>query len=263
MTGNTTVGNTSPAGRTVVVTGTSTDVGKTVVTAALAVAARRAGATVAVCKPAQTGVLPGEPGDLAVVARLAGELATAECARFPEPLAPETAAARAGRPQLRRPQVAAAITDLSAAHDLTLVEGAGGVLVRLAPDVTIIDIAIDVKADAIVVVPAGLGALNHAELTVAALRAKGIDPVGLVIGSWPAEPDLAMACNRSDLPRLTGVPVIGEIPAGAGALAPADFRRAAPTWFDESLTDILGLTSPHGTLSEHLSPSQPQQGAHT
>ncbi len=78
-----------------VISGTSTDVGKTVVTAALAAALRAAGQSVAVCKPAQTGVTVDEPGDLAEVTRLSGVTATVELARYPEPLAPDTAARRA------------------------------------------------------------------------------------------------------------------------------------------------------------------------
>ena len=88
------------ADRSLVITGTSTDVGKTIVTAALAATLAAAGTDVAVCKPAQTGVGPDEPGDLATVTALAGDLPTWEGARFPDPLAPETAAHRAGSPQL-------------------------------------------------------------------------------------------------------------------------------------------------------------------
>lgn len=239
----------SASGRVLAVTGTSTDVGKTIVTAALVAAVHRAGSTVAVCKPAQTGMADGEPGDLAVVEDLAGPDSTAECARYPEPLAPETAARRAGLPALALSTVTAAVAGLSAAHDLTLVEGAGGVLVRLASELTLLDVAAWADAGVVTVVPAGLGALNHAELTVDAVRARGLRPAGLIIGSWPREPDLAMECNRTDLPRLTGVPIVGVLPDGAGALAPAEFRRAAPSWIDADwLTRETG-PSPTATRS--------------
>jgi dethiobiotin synthetase len=223
------------SGRILAVTGTSTDVGKTIATAALAAAF--ADGSVAVCKPVQTGMRPGEPGDLAVIDHLAGPVATAECARYPEPLAPETAARRAGAEPVDLPTIIRTVFGLSAAHDLTLVEGAGGILVRLAENLTLLDVAGAVDAEVIVVVHPGLGALNHAELTVSAIRACGLTVAGLIIGSWSAEPDLAMICNRDDLPRLTGVPVIAVIPGGAGALNPADFRHAAPTWFDPRWLD--------------------------
>ncbi|QGP88694.1 dethiobiotin synthase [Gordonia sp. Swx-4] len=226
----------SPArGRVLAVTGTSTDVGKTVVTAALAAAGRMD--TVAICKPVQTGIAPTEPGDLAEVVRLAGDVSAVESYRYPEPLAPDTAARRAGMPLADPSVIVRAVDDLAATHDLTLVEGAGGVLVRLGESATILDIAAetlvpDTGDGVVIVVAPGLGALNHAELTVNAVRARGLRPAGLVIGWWPEEPDLAMRCNRSDLPRITGVPVVGVLPAGAASLDPAEFRRTAPTWFD-------------------------------
>ena len=88
--------------------------------------------------------------------------------------------------------------------------------------------------EVVVVVGAGLGTLNHAELTVGALRGRGLEPAGLVIGSWPAEPGLAERCNVEDLPRVTGVPVIAALPAGAGALGREAFRAESPTWFIRS-----------------------------
>ena len=77
---------------------------------------------------------------------------------------------------------------------------------------------------------AGLGTLNHTELTVDALRARGLEPAGLVVGSWPADPGLAERCNLEDLPRVTGVPLLAVIPAGAGGLERRDFTAAAPGW---------------------------------
>ena len=81
---------------------------------------------------------------------------------------------------------------------------------------------------------AGLGTLNHTELTVNALRARSIEPDGLILGSWPAEPDLAERCNLEDLPRLTGVPLLAVIPEGSGAMSRDAFVSAAPGWFDRS-----------------------------
>ncbi|MXP21166.1 ATP-dependent dethiobiotin synthetase BioD [Gordonia sp. HNM0687] len=239
---------TASSGRLLAVAGTSTDVGKTVVTAALVASARAAGLAPAVCKPAQTGVGPGAPGDLAVIENLAGAVTTAECARYPDPLAPETAARLSGMPPLDRTTARVAVDRLARAHEMTFIEGAGGVLVRLAPDLTLLDLCADVGAPVVVVVPAGLGALNHAELTVGAVRAHGLRVAGLVIGSWPADPDLAMRCNRDDLPRLTGTPVVGVIPAGAGALGQAEFSRRAPSWFDRDwLARELAPTAPTAT----------------
>lgn len=85
-----------PTGSVLMVSGTGTEIGKTVVTSAIAAAALAVGRSVAVLKPAQTGVGPDEHGDAAEVVRLAGSVTTAELVRYPEPLAPDRAARRAG-----------------------------------------------------------------------------------------------------------------------------------------------------------------------
>lgn len=222
-------------GRVVVVTGTSTGVGKTVTTAALAVRAAAAGEKVVVVKPVQTGATADDPGDAEVVHRLSG-CAVQELTALDEPLAPDTAARRAGVhiPPVR--EYADRLRVLAEFHDLVLVEGAGGLLVRLDTDGgTLLDLAAELAetlpVEVVVVVAAGLGTLNHSELTVGALRARGLEPSGLVIGSWPADPGLAETSNLEDLPRVTGVPLLGVIPAGAGALDREQFRASAEGWF--------------------------------
>ncbi|MBX9362161.1 dethiobiotin synthase [Streptomyces sp. WAC04114] len=214
-----------------VITGTGTEVGKTVVTAAVAATALSAGRSVAVLKAAQTGVGPDEPGDAAEVARLAGPVSTAELARYPDPLAPATAARRAGRTPVHPHEVAEAAAKLATEHDLVLVEGAGGLLVRFdAAGGTLADAARLLSAPVLVVTAAGLGTLNTTELTARELRARGLDLAGIVIGSWPAAPDLAARCNLADLPDVAEAPLLGSVPAGSGTLSPAAFRATAPHW---------------------------------
>jgi dethiobiotin synthetase len=212
-------------GDLLVVTGTGTGVGKTVVTAA--VAALAAG-RVAVLKPAQTGVAEDEDGDLAEIVRLVPGVTTRELGRYPEPLAPATAARRSGMAPVRPLQAAAAAMDLAADHDLVLIEGAGGVLVRFDDDGgTLADVAAKFGAPVLVVAAAGLGTLNHTELTVNELRRRGLTCVGVVIGAWPAQTDLAARCNLADLPAVTGVPLVGAVPDGAGDLDAVAFARLA------------------------------------
>ncbi|MCW2766312.1 MAG: hypothetical protein JWO11_2271 [Nocardioides sp.] len=221
-------------GRVVVVTGTSTGVGKTIATAALAVRGQLEG-QVTVVKPVQTGITGSDPGDADEVHRLTG-CSVQEYTALDDPLAPDTAARRQG---VRIPPVAEyadRVRVLTEFHDIVLVEGAGGLLVRLDTEGgTLLDIAAgladSVPVEVVVVAAAGLGTLNHAELTVGALRARGLEPAGLVIGSWPAEPGLAERCNAEDLPRVTGVPLIATIPAGAGCLSREAFRAQSPGWF--------------------------------
>ncbi|MFF8943678.1 dethiobiotin synthase [Streptomyces sp. NPDC014864] len=214
-----------------VITGTGTEVGKTVTTAAVAAAAVAAGRSVAVLKAAQTGVRPDERGDADEVARLAGRVTARELARYPEPLAPATAARRSGRTPVRPQEVAETAAKLATEHDLVLVEGAGGLLVRFdAAGGTLADAARLLRAPVLVVASAGLGTLNTTELTARELRTRELDLLGVVIGSWPDEPDLASRCNLADLPHVAGAPLLGALPAGAGALAPDAFRAAAPNW---------------------------------
>lgn len=243
------------------VTGTGTDIGKTVATAALAACAVRAGERVAVVKPIQTGVLPGESGDLAAVRRLTGIEDLHEFARFDEPLAPATAAERAGRPVPSMAELAQRIAALGD-RDLVLVEGAGGAAVRFnAAGETIIDLAAalagTVETGIVLVASSGLGTLNSAALTAQAFAARSLPLAHVVIGAWPQQPDLAGRCNLADLPRYAGAPLSGVIPVGTGALGARDFAERAVGW----LTSGLGgnLDAPH-FVSDHAAALPPRKG---
>jgi dethiobiotin synthetase len=216
----------------VLVTGTSTGVGKTVATAALAATVT---GTVVVVKPVQTGAAGGD-SDAREVARLTG-VETVEWTTLDEPLAPEAAALHQGVEIPRVASYAAAIADLP--HDTVIVEGAGGVLVRLDSEGgTLLDLATAVGAlaevEVVVVTSPALGTLNHTELTVGALRARGLEPTGLIVGSWPAEPGPAERSNLEELPRVTGVPLLAVIPEGSGALSREEFCATARSWFTPS-----------------------------
>ena len=217
----------------VAVTGTDTAVGKTVVTAALAAVQLSRGLRVAVVKPAQTGMLPGEDGDLAEIRRLAGEVSLHEGVRLPDPLAPDAAARVAALPLPSVAEQQELVGSVAREHDVVFVEGAGGLLVRLGDGYTLAEVVAPFRAPWVVVVRAGLGTLNHAELTVAALRARGQEVAGTVVGWWPEEPGLAEEQNLLDLPRVTGVPLLGRVPARAADLPPAEFRRLAPDWVED------------------------------
>jgi dethiobiotin synthetase len=211
-----------------VVSGTGTEVGKTVVTAAVAALAASGGRRVAVVKPAQTGEPPGPTGDLEVIRRLSGVSQTHELARFPDPLSPEAAARAAGKPPLNLAAASVSIKQLCADADLVLVEGAGGLLVRYDPaGGTIADLAAMLDAPVLVVTTPGLGTLNHTALTLEALSARRLAPAGVVIGAWPAEPGPAERANLTDLAVIAGQPLAGALPAGAARLNRADFLAAA------------------------------------
>jgi dethiobiotin synthetase len=211
-----------------VVTGTGTGVGKTVVTAAVAALAVTRGARVAVVKPGQTGVAPDQAGDLDDVRRLAGVTDLHEHARFPDPLSPAAAARRAGLQPLDLRNSAQRVRDLADRRDLVVVEGAGGLLVRYDDEgATIADLARDLDADVLVTVESALGTLNHTALTLEAMAHRGLRLAGVVIGAWPPQPDLAGRSNVRDLETLAARPLAGALLAGAGALDAPEFLLAA------------------------------------
>lgn len=210
----------------VLVTGTDTGVGKTIVTAAIAAAATGAGRRVAVVKPAQTGVTTGEEPDATAVHRLAAPATVRTFAAYPDPLAPLAAARIAGERPLRAMEAHLGVRRLGLDHDLVLIEGAGGLLVPLGDGGwTAADMAVALRAPAVVVARAGLGTLNHVALTLEALDRRGI-PALVVIGSWPATPELV---HKSNLTDITGE-LVGVVPEGAGGLSREVFSKSAPDW---------------------------------
>jgi dethiobiotin synthetase len=223
----------------VLVTGTDTDVGKTIVTAAIAAAAHSAGLRVAVIKPGQTGTADGGPTDIDLINRLAAPDTARTLATYPEPLAPLAAARVANQPPLELYEVVDAIRAEAENHDLVLVEGAGGLLVPMGvrpsgDPWTFADLATTLGVSTVVVSRAGLGTLNHTALTLEALARRGV-PSGVVLGAWPAEPELVHWANLSELvPHL-----VGALPDGAGAMEPGVFRRSAPGWLTPALYGVL------------------------
>ncbi|NUS72729.1 MAG: ATP-dependent dethiobiotin synthetase BioD [Corynebacteriales bacterium] len=216
----------------VIVTGTDTGVGKTVVTAALAATAQKAGLSVAALKPAQTG----DDDDAAEIARLTG-IHVQTLTSYPAPLAPLTAARVAQLPPLALHDVIQAVEELSERHDLILIEGAGGLLVSLGESWTIADVAAKLHAPTVVVARAGLGTLNHTALTQEALEARHIEHC-VVIGSWPEQPELVHHMNLTDIGAVAGI-----VPAGASSLPPATFQEAAPSWLGPQLHGIRADTT--------------------
>lgn len=215
--------------RLIFVTGTDTDVGKTIATAALSAALQPE--TVAVYKPTQTGVLPGQPGDVEEVARLSGAQSLAEGIRLREPMAPVPAAAAEGLELPSLDEHVARIQQLLADYDRVVVEGAGGLLVKL--DLlgnTLADLILGFEdSSTIVVCRSALGTLNHTELTLEALERRGVREPKIIIGSWPAVPDQIALSNREYLAGLRSE-LLGAIPSGASQLSAQRFRAGARNW---------------------------------
>jgi dethiobiotin synthetase len=186
--------------RGMLVTGTDTGVGKTVVAALLC--RNRPGCTYV--KPVQTGLASDEP-DVEVVARLAG-CPTRQGPGFAEVLAPAVAAARAGT-RVTRGDLLSAFTGL----DDAVGEGAGGLLVELGTDgTTLADLAADLTLKLVIVARPGLGTLNHTRLTCEAAWARGLYVQGIIVNRYPANPGVVERTNLDGLAAIA--PVLAVIP---------------------------------------------------
>jgi len=219
----------------VIVTGTDARVGKTVVTAAIAAAAMASGLRVAVVKPARTGAVNGAGSDVDTVRWLAGPATGRTLASYADNLGPRAAALVGHLEPLTLDAVLDIIRGYVVSHDLVLVEGSGGLLVPIGDCWTIADLAVAASAPTVVVTGSSDGAVNHAALTMEALERRGV-PGCVVLGAWPAEPDLGQLSTFVDLaPYLAGV-----LPEGAASLEPGVFRRSAASWLSPILYGAVG-----------------------
>jgi dethiobiotin synthetase len=168
------------------VTGTDTDAGKTTVARALLLAGRARGLRVCGYKPIESGCAPqSECGADAALLALASQSEANTSYVFEAPIAPYRAAQLAGE-SVSIPRIQARAADLSATADLLLIEGAGGLLVPLAPDLTIADLAVAVQLPLLIVAPDALGAINHSLLTIACARARGLRVDALILSERDA-----------------------------------------------------------------------------
>jgi dethiobiotin synthetase len=192
------------------VTGTDTGVGKTVIAAALVLARRERGLRALGFKPVETGLSDQEAADSAVLAAAtaAGDARADPLLQLGESLAPAVAADRIGR-TLDTDALERRVRDLRGAGYSLVVEGAGGLLVPLAWGYTVLDLASRSGLVAVIVARAGLGTLNQTQLTAEALRARGVPLRAVVLNGRSDPPDLAESTNPGTLERLLpGVPVV-------------------------------------------------------
>jgi dethiobiotin synthetase len=200
------------------ITGTDTGVGKTFFACSLARLLREFGYTVGVMKPAETGCAERE-GKL--LAEDAMRLKEASASRYPldkicpyqlrEPLAPSVAAQRQGI-TLGIDRLMDVYEEITSGHDITLVEGAGGLMVPLLPSYTYADLARVLKLPVIVIAANRLGMINHLLLTLEHARCKGLTVLGYVLNRLESGASLAAETNREALSTLTAVTCAGEMP---------------------------------------------------
>ncbi|MBE0428441.1 MAG: adenosylmethionine--8-amino-7-oxononanoate transaminase [Thermoleophilia bacterium] len=195
------------------VAGTDTGVGKTVVTALLAIAYRGHGVAAAPFKPVAAGVSTGEVW--ADTAFLAAAARTSEeetgLYRLKKPLSPHLAAADEGV-CIDIAAVMEKFNSLSSKYGAVLVEGAGGIMAPLGAGATFLDMAAALDLPVVIVTTARLGSLNHTLLTADACRERGLKVAGLVINRFPAQPGEPEQRNLAELGKLTGTPLIAVLP---------------------------------------------------
>lgn len=202
------------------ITATGTDVGKTVVTAALACALRQQGRKVGVVKPAASGAVRQADGrllseDATFLLRAAGldeswrPKVNPYC--LETALAPAVAAPLEGV-TIEPGALSRAVAEMAACHDLVLVEGAGGITAPLWEDYLVSDLARELALPLLIVTQPALGSVNTTLLTVDYARRHGLQPAALLLNRWPAQPGLLEESNLAYMQRLTGLPVWGRLP---------------------------------------------------
>lgn len=201
------------------ITATDTNAGKTRITAGLARALRGMGVDVGVMKPVETGckesdgaLVPADAVALKEAANSPDPLDLINPYRFAAPLAPSIASRMAGV-EISLSRIGERFQEIAGRHGVTLVEGAGGLLVPLTDDKTIADLILYLGIPAIIVAPNHLGAVNHTALTVECARKRGIEVKGVVLNNAsPASNDLSRDGNAQEIARVAGVRVIATVP---------------------------------------------------
>lgn len=201
----------------VFVTGTDTDVGKTVIANAIVAGWRQRSLEVAVMKPVSAGCeqVDGFWRNADAVSLLASsgrqqDYSLTNPYAFAPAIAPHIAAAEAGV-EISIPLIMDAFRKLTGSADRVVVEGAGGVLVPLGTDTTVLDLMAAMQLPAVLVVGVKLGCLNHAALSVAAIRSRGLELAGWVANLLDGE----MARCEENLATLAGIvaaPCLGTVP---------------------------------------------------
>lgn len=205
-------------GKGLFITGTDTGVGKTLVACGLASALRELGSKIGVMKPAETGCqdIDGElfPQDAFYLKEASGseEPLNRICPyRLSSPLAPSVAAEEAGI-EIHFSLLSRLYKEMSRSNDLTLVEGAGGLLVPLHSRSTYADLVRRLELPVIVVVANRLGAINHTLLTIEHALHRRIQVLGYIVNNLQSHSSPATMTNTRSLKALTSIPCLGEIP---------------------------------------------------
>ncbi len=200
------------------ITGTDTDVGKTVVSAGLALVLRARGLRVGVMKPVATGCYGGDGRLVSQDAAFLMEAAQNEYppltspARFRNPLSPNVAA-MLEKKEVDIPAILKSYRELQKHYDFLVVEGVGGLMVPLKKDYYVANLIRDMGLPIVIVSYAGLGAINHTLLTVDAATIRGLEVRGIIFNRVSVTNySMAELTNPKVIHDLSGVPILGTLP---------------------------------------------------
>ena len=200
------------------ITGTDTDVGKTVVAAGLALVLKAQGIRVGVMKPVATGCLNFGNRLVSVDAAFLMEAAENEWtahsspARYKHPVAPKVAA-ELEKKEIDLDQIRNAYAELEKNYDFIIVEGIGGLMVPINPKYYVTDLVREFKLPMLVVAKPGLGSINHTLLTVDAARIRGLEIKGIIFNRVPrANLSISEMTNPKVISELTKLPILGSLP---------------------------------------------------
>ncbi len=230
-------------GKGLFITATDTGVGKTIVTAVLARVLRLCGVRVGVMKPVTSGCREQDGALVSEDAELLAWAAGVDCDddvapyRLREPIAPSEAA-RIDGVKIDFDRITDCYRRLAARYDFVLVEGAGGLMVPLNGGLLMADLARRLDLPLLVVASSGLGTINHSVLTCFAAGQMGLEVLGVIVNSYPAEPDLAERGAAHQIGSLCGAPVLGvwnELPGSQESIV----ERLAEQFNAEPRSDII------------------------
>ena len=221
------------------VTGTDTGIGKTLIAGAIAANLRKAGVRVGVLKPAASGCVRRREGLVSEDAEFLAHCADAPHPldivapqRFAEPLAPAVAAQRMSV-ELDWEAIQRSMNMIARESDVLIVEGVGGIMVPMDAKHTMLDVARWLKLPAVVVARPNLGTINHTILTVNALRGAGVKVAGVMVNRYPAEmPGVAEETNPRAIEKWGKAPVLAIVPEvkeAIGLRIPEDVEAAIAT----------------------------------
>jgi dethiobiotin synthetase len=206
-------------GKGVFITGTDTGIGKTFVAVRLIKALKDRGLSVCPMKPAESGcsVRKGQliPADAIKLMKASGAKEPLDMInpyRLKHPLAPSVAAEIEGV-RINRKKILSAYGRLSKKYDITIVEGAGGIMVPVYKKYLFLDLAEDLKLPVVIVARPGLGTINHTLLTIEAVRQRGLHVLGVILNyAEKYGKGLSEKTNPEVIEKLGRAPVLGVVP---------------------------------------------------